>query len=104
MAQRMQVFYEDDIDGSEAEGTTTFGFDGKTFEIDLSGKNRAKLEKALAPFIDAGRRTSSARRKTSSAPRHDQRAVREWGQQNGFKVSERGRIPAEVTAAYEAAH
>jgi hypothetical protein len=104
MAQKMVIEVLDDIDGGPADGTTAFGFDSRMFEIDLSSKNRAKLEKALQPFIDAGRRTSSARRKTSPAAKHDQRAVRAWGQENGFKVSERGRIPAEVTAAYEAAH
>ena len=30
--------------------------------------------------------------------------VRAWARENGFAVSERGRIPAEIWAAYEAAH
>jgi hypothetical protein len=46
MAQRMQVIFEDDIDGSEAEGTVTFALNGVGYELDLSAKNRNKLLKA----------------------------------------------------------
>lgn len=31
-------------------------------------------------------------------------AIRDWANANGYKVSSRGRIPAEVEAAYNAAH
>ena len=48
MAQRTQVIFEDDIDGSEAEGTVTFALNGVQYEIDLSNKNAEKLRKALA--------------------------------------------------------
>jgi Lsr2 len=108
MAQRMQVIFEDDIDGSEAEGTVTFAFDGVGYEVDLSGKNRGKLLKALGPYIEAGRKVSarsSARRTAApAARRHDQSAVREWARAEGMTVSGRGRIPADVLARYEAAH
>lgn len=33
--------------------------------------------------------------------REQNRAVREWAIQNGYKISERGRIPVEVTEAYK---
>lgn len=36
MAQRVQVLFEDDIDGSVAEETVTFGLDGSLYEIDRS--------------------------------------------------------------------
>jgi len=50
------VRFIDDLDGSEASGTIDFGLDGRTYEIDLSEENAAKLRDALAPFIDAGRK------------------------------------------------
>ena len=41
MAQRTQVILVDDIDGSEATQTVTFGIDGVTYEIDLNEDRRA---------------------------------------------------------------
>ena len=45
MAQKVQTFFVDDLDGSEAEGTVLFGLDGTRYEIDLStefsGRERA---------------------------------------------------------------
>jgi hypothetical protein len=108
MAQRMQIIFEDDIDGSEAEGTVTFALNGVGYELDLSAKNRGKLLKAFGPYIQAGRKASArvTSRPTAApaAKRHDQSAVREWARAQGLKVSDRGRIPADVLSKYEAAH
>ena len=48
MAQRVKIILEDDLDGSPAEETVTFGLDGVTYEIDLSTDNAAKLRDELA--------------------------------------------------------
>ena len=109
MAQKTVVTLEDDIDGSEAGGTVTFALNGVQYELDLSGKNHDKLLKAFEPYVSGGRkvRTGAARSSRGTAPapkRHDQSAVREWARAEGMKVSERGRIPADVLAKYEAAH
>jgi Lsr2 len=96
----------DDIDGSANAQTVTFGLDGVTYEIDLSEGNKARLERAVAPFMAAGRRVS--RRTAAPARRQaaqvDRAAVRAWARQAGLKVSERGRISADVLRQYEAAH
>jgi Lsr2 len=111
MAQRTQVIFEDDIDGSEAEGTVTFALNGAQYEIDLSNKNAEKLRKAFEPYVSGGRKVSArataarSPRGTASAPkRHDQSAVREWAKSQELKISDRGRIPADVLAKYEASH
>ena len=39
MARRTIVQLEDDIDGTKADETVTLGFDGATYELDLSDKN-----------------------------------------------------------------
>lgn len=106
MAQRTQVLYVDDIDGSEAEGTVRFGLGGTDYEIDLSKKHADEFAKAIGPFIDAARKVTSTRRVTRGprAPRHDQSDVRAWAREQGIKVSNRGRIPADVLARYQAAH
>src|SRR5258707_1156379 len=63
MAQKIQTFFIDDLDGSEAEGTVLFGLDGTQYEIDLSTGHAKELRTALARYIDAGRRvTGTARR------------------------------------------
>jgi hypothetical protein len=106
VAQRTQILYVDDIDGSEAEGTVRFGLDGADYEIDLSKKHADQLAKAVGPYIDAARKLSSSRLavRGSRPARHDQSDVRAWARGQGLKVSDRGRIPADVLARYEAAH
>ncbi|WP_328990616.1 Lsr2 family protein [Kribbella sp. NBC_01245] len=110
MAQKIQVLLEDDLDGGKADETVTFGLDGTTFEIDLSKKNAAKLRDALAAYVGAGRRVSGrrgaaagrgARGRGRSAT--DSADIRAWAKENGYEVSERGRISAEVRAAYNEA-
>ena len=67
MSKSVSVIVTDDLDGSENAETVSFGFDGVTYEVDLAAKNRAKLEKALAPFIEAGRRLRAPRPAASGA-------------------------------------
>jgi len=63
MAQKIQTFFIDDLDGSEAEGIVLFGLDGTQYEIDLSTNHAKELRTALARYIAAGRRvTGTARR------------------------------------------
>src|ERR1022692_4290969 len=67
MAKTVSVVVTDDLDGSADAEALSFGFDGHNYEIDLGKKNRAKLEKSLQPFMEAGRRTAA--RKAAKAPR-----------------------------------
>jgi nucleoid-associated protein Lsr2 len=106
MAQRTQVLYVDDIDGSEAEGTVRFGLGGTDYEIDLNKKHADQFAKAIGPYVEAARKVPSSRRsgRGPRSPRHDQSDVRAWAREQGIKVSTRGRIPADVLARYRAAH
>jgi hypothetical protein len=110
VAQRVHVVLEDDLDGSTADETVTFGLDGATYEIDLSTKNAAKLRDSLATYVGVARRaqTRQARRQGRSgrqgAGGTKASEIREWARANGYQVSERGRVSAEVRAGYEAAH
>jgi hypothetical protein len=110
MATQTTVTLVDDIDGSEADEQVEFAVDGRTYEIDLSSANSARLREALAPYISAARRTSGRRSSggsSSSRPstdREQNQAIREWAQQQGLKISERGRIPSNVLDAYRQAH
>lgn len=101
----------DDLDGGKAERTVLFSWDGTDYAIDLSKRNIAALEKALAPYLAAARRvpgrSAAGRRRRTPAPpgragRSDPRAVREWARANGHEVSDRGRIGADILTAYDA--
>ena len=109
MAQKIQTLFIDDIDGTEAEGTVRFALDGAEYEIDLNAKHAAALRKALARYIDAGRRsTGAARRPTRSGRRASASGVnttevREWAKAQGIEVKDRGRVPAELVVRFKAA-
>lgn len=107
MAQRIQVIIEDDIDGGAAAETVTFALDGVTYEIDLSEDNARKLRDDFATWVGHARRSGGRKttgRKPSGGGRSNLNDVREWGRQNGFQVSERGRVSSELQRAYDAAH
>jgi hypothetical protein len=108
MAQKVHIVLEDDIDGSEASQTVSFALDGTSYEIDLNDKNAGKLRDSLATYIGHGRKVSTGARRgrKSSAGGNGTSAaeIREWARANGHKVPDRGRIPADVRGAYEAAN
>ena len=114
MAKRIIHQLVDDLDGVELEAedgeTVLFSLDGIGYEIDLSTTNAAALRDALAPYAQAGRRVgastagSAARRSRGPAAKSETAAIRAWAAANGHTVSDRGRIPVPVVAAYHAAH
>ena len=108
MAKRVQVVLEDDIDGSPADETVSFALDGVSYEIDLSAGNAGKLRDQLAPWVGAAQRTGGrkaiGKRPGSVGARRGVGAIREWARANGHQVSDRGRVPAAVQAAYDKAH
>src|SRR5687768_12650927 len=118
MAQKVQVLLVCDLHADEVEGSETiaFGLDGSSYEIDVCDSHGAELRDAFAPFVGAARRAgragagSGARRagrgrsSGGGGGKQDVSEIRDWARKNGFQVSERGRIAAEVLAAYEAAH
>jgi hypothetical protein len=121
VARKVLTLLRDDVDGSKATETITFGLDGITYQIDLNTKHANKLRKTLAPFVAAGRRVGSRSRPARSVklvpparPRGatrvtpaetpvDPATVRAWAAANRIPVSPRGRIPADVVAQFRAA-
>jgi hypothetical protein len=107
VAQIREIRLIDDLDGEAADETVEFGIDGKGYEIDLSKENAGKLRDALAAYVASARRAGGRRRGGSgggsrrpSIDREQNQAIREWARKRGMKVSDRGRIPAEVLEAY----
>ena len=98
----------DDLDGSTASSTITFGFDGTNYEIDLSKSNAKAFEKAMALYVGHARKVRNTRARSAgrraSARSHDLAEVRAWAASSGYEVSGRGRVAAAVLEAYDAAH
>lgn len=122
MARRIVHQLVDDLDGTVLEvgsgETVLFSLDGTAYEIDVTDENAAALRAALAPFIAAARAVSArtpgsrgasstgggASRRQKRSGQRDYAPVRAWAAENGYTVSERGRVPASVLEAYDAAH
>lgn len=112
MARKTITKLVDDLDGSAAAQTVEFGWEGRRYEIDLSKKNLAAFERAMKPYVTGARTVSATRGRGPTARRRGRGAVasraslqdvRAWARENGYEVSNRGRLPSSVLQAYEAA-
>jgi hypothetical protein len=108
-ARVVETHYDDLDESAEDVRTVSLSVDGQSVEIDLSAKSFEKLSKAVAPYLEAGRKTSSGsaarRRRTSAAAitpakTSNTQAIREWAQANGHDVNTRGRIKKDIIDAY----
>ncbi|GAA1351989.1 Lsr2 family protein [Falsarthrobacter nasiphocae] len=110
MAQKVQIILEDDLSGGAAEETVRFALDGVEYQIDLNTENAEKLREALKPFISVAMKTNTRGRRSpgrsgAAASRSGHTAkVRAWAKEQGFNVSDRGRIHQEIFDKYAAAH
>src|SRR5450755_4620521 len=110
VAQKVQVILTDDLEGGEADETVAFAIDGVSYEIDLSEANAEALREALARHVQAARRIGGRVTRPSGVKarpanqRVDLSQLRAWARDNGYQVSDRGRVSSEVHAAYETAH
>ncbi len=116
MAQKVQVVLTCDLDEEEvaAAETVTFGFDGSSYAFELCERHLEEFNDMMQSYIAAARLADGPRRRrgrSSSTGRSRQSAVagtpgniRTWARDNGYEVSDRGRIPADVRAAFEAAN
>ena len=110
MAQKVSVTFACDYDSkviTDGEHLTrAFSLDGRDYEIDLCETHSQKFDE-LRWFADRARkvtgRVTRTKRRTAAHRRHSAE-VRAWAKQRGMAVSDRGRIPAQVTRKYEASH
>lgn len=117
MAKQTIVKLIDDLDGGAAAESICFAYAGTEYTIDLSKKNATKLRKDLAPFVENGARVTVSRaRSTGNRARRDsvpiedtpagRAMIRTWARTSGQfpGLSDRGRLPVEVVAAYRKAN
>ncbi|MHB9858356.1 histone-like nucleoid-structuring protein Lsr2 [Streptomyces sp. YIM S03343] len=110
MVQKIVTVYSDDLTGTESDEVSThrFSLNGIEYEIDLTPESYDKLDAALRPFIETGRKmgrtkvTGRVHRGAAAGPSAEE--VRAWARENGYEVNDRGRVPGEIREAFEAAH
>lgn len=109
VAQKVVTELIDDIDESPADRTFTFAIENRAFQVDLSVANIAAFHEAVSRFVEsarpAGKVTAVAKGGGNGRARMDReqtQAIREWARARGYSVSNRGRISAEIMAAYNA--
>ena len=112
MAQRVVKTVISDMSGTELSDrdgeSIEFAYRGVQYVIDLTKKEARDFDKALSTYVEHAsvvqpRRGSSSKRSASKASPGDLQEIREWARSNGFEVADRGRVKAEVIAAFEAA-
>lgn len=104
MAKTVSVIVTDDIDGSSGAEAVSFSLDGQGYELDLGPANRQQMQESLQPFIDAGRKIGRRTQRRVAPRKSDLAAIRAWAAGQGLRISQRGRISAEIMSAYDAAH
>lgn len=107
MAKQVVERLIDDLDGSDAVESIEFAFGGATYEIDLNEKNAGRLRADFSKWTEKARRTGGQVRRGSGRPSAkgvDLNAVRVWAREQGYTVSDRGRVPAAIMEQYRSAH
>nr|WP_296777335.1 Lsr2 family protein [Rhodococcus sp. (in: high G+C Gram-positive bacteria)] len=124
MAKQVTVQLVDDIDGSviaddDSGESIEFSISGVEYVIDLKSKNATEFHRKLGYYIEHATRVGGRKRRaapaaasstsTVSAPAAKRdpaqtRAIRQWAADTGYEISDRGRIPAGIVEAFEAAH
>lgn len=105
MARITVVEVVDDLSGevlSDPE-TVRFGIDGSEYQLETSQESADELRSLLQEYAKisrkrATRRSDAARAAASVAD------IRAWAVQNGWDISERGRVPKVIVDAYNEAH
>jgi hypothetical protein len=111
VAQKVSVTFACDYDSKEIPSgehlTRSFSLDGRDYEIDLCERHSQKFDETMRRFADRARKVSSkvgkSKRRTT-AHRRRSAEIRAWAKRSGMEVSDRGRIPTQVIAKYEANH
>jgi nucleoid-associated protein Lsr2 len=112
VAQKIQTLFIDDIDGGAAEGTVRFALDGTEYEIDLNAEHTEELRSALGKYVSHARKVGSGARRVGRAagrvsrgagPAQNTTEIRNWAREQGYDIKDRGRVPGDLVAKYQAA-
>lgn len=125
--QRTMVRILDDLTGEEGAETVKFALDRGEYEIDLVAANAERLRTLLEPYVSSARRVSgkaaSPRRvvkhagvtagpgmaiqapsagpaRVTGLTKDETAACRVWAKSQKKKVSDRGKLPRDIVAAW----
>jgi hypothetical protein len=90
----------------QATETVKFRFEGLEYEVDLCATHANEMRKSLNQYIEKARKASGGRGRRQvkvTTKRRRSEDIRAWAARRGLKVSQRGRIPAEIVDEYKAA-
>lgn len=109
IAQRTQIILISDLSGDDiTDGgeSINFSYRGVDYAIDLTDKEAAGFDKSIAMYLEhatrvGGRRQVGGTGRAKTDPTQ-LKAMRDWARNNGYTVSDRGRISQEIQDAYHA--
>lgn len=108
MARKEVVQFIDDLDEKPLDEwvTVRWSLEDKQYEFDTSAAHADQFYKLLDKYLAVSRRAPSANRSraVTSRPKEQIAVIREWARSNGYEVNTRGRLPAPIIEAYDAAN
>lgn len=114
MGKRVTVTLFDDLEPEiEADSEREFTVEGVEYHLDLSEKNAKQFDKDMEKWLNVatrvGKSGGTARKRnrvthSTGEPGLPLGEIRAWAQANGYEVSDRGRVSAEVVRAWKAAN
>ncbi|QNN99382.1 Lsr2-like DNA bridging protein [Gordonia Phage Sephiroth] len=115
MSRKEVLEITDDYDGKlinpdEEWSPVPFVVNGTAYQLDLRAANQDRFYKDMDKWINKATKVGRAPKVGGSKPAkpasdtsgHNLTAIREWANNNGYTVSEKGRIPKHIMEAYEA--
>lgn len=121
MAKQTTTYLVDDFDGSQGEDIAelVFGWRSSIYSIDLNETNTKAFTEAITPFLSKAQKLGQLKlshlpptrrspaptaRATATVDREQNQAIRDWARAQGYKVSDRGRIPQGVVDEFHRTH
>jgi Lsr2 len=102
VAQRIQSTLVSDLNGDKATGTVRFALDGTEYEIDLTDAQAGELRSTLGRYAEKARKIRVQRDRAGRPSRDDLPNIRDWARARGHDIKDRGRVPKQIIAEYDA--
>lgn len=97
---------ESDISGAPGAESVKLAFGGtRTLEVDLTAEEQNQLMELLEPYFSVARPVSQLR--SSDVPEtsiEERERMRVWARENGYELSDFGRVPKAIRVAYDKVH
>lgn len=101
MARETIINLIDDIDGTKADVTIKYAFDGNNYEVDLTDDHAEDFREHMQEWLDRSRRIGQANNSARAGVNSETGKIREWAREQGIDVPQRGRLSDEIRKAWE---